>query len=419
MNFSHLLKIERLRQNIKQEDLAKGICAASYLSKIENGKATPSYEILHLLFARLDYPFPPLEESVDEVVNQFKKIIDQRDHKAAYLLLKEMEALSDTTITSIDYILIQTRLLMFNEQPSPTVDKNISLLNTIENDMSSRQKFHYYLVQGLQEYNDNHFSNSLTFFNEAEKLCSRFAVDEWERAELHYVLSLAALSHYRELTAIEYAQYALAYYNSKMLLSRSISCLIVIGLAKKRIGIIEEAIMTFNEAIELLLDNDSSFHMELIEHNLGICYSLMNDEKRALQSFFSAFHKKKNANSKIVTAIAILKEYYKMEDVKKSEAWLVKCLSLLTQVTQNRTYYVHHLSVYKILLSGSSDFHKSFIDILDYFNDLQNYYHCFIYCNLLSKKLVDNNEFKNATVYYEKAFDFYLKHKKVNHWGDL
>lgn len=286
MNFSHLLKIERLRQNIKQEDLAKGICAASYLSKIENGKATPSYEILHLLFARLDYPFPPLEESVDEVVNQFKKIIDQRDHKAAYLLLKEMEALSDTTITSIDYILIQTRLLMFNAQPSPTVDKNISLLNTIENDMSSRQKFHYYLVQGLQEYNDNHFSNSLTFFNEAEKLCSRFTVDEWERAELHYVLSLAALSHYRELTAIEYAQYALAYFNSKMLLSRSISCLIVIGLAKKRIGIIEEAIMTFNEAIELLLDNDSSFHMELIEHNLGICYSLMNDEKRALQSFF-------------------------------------------------------------------------------------------------------------------------------------
>lgn len=288
MNFNHLLKIERLRQNIKQEDLAKGICAASYLSKIENGKATPSDEILHLLFARLDYPFPPLqsEEAVNDVVNQFKKIIDQRDHKAADLLLNGMEALSRATITSIDYILIQTRLLMFNEQPSPTVDKNISLLTTIENDMSSRQKFHYYLVKGLQEYNDNHFSNSLAFFNEAEKLCSRFAVDEWETAELHYVLSLASLSDYRGLTAIEYAQYALAYFNSKMLLSRSVSCLIVISLAKKRIGIIEEAIMTFNEAIELLLDNDSSFHMELIEHNLGICYSLMNDEKRALQSFF-------------------------------------------------------------------------------------------------------------------------------------
>lgn len=94
-------------------------------------------------------------------------------------------------------------------------------------------------------------------------------------------------------------------------------------------------------------------------------------------------------------------------------------MSLITQVTQNRTYYEQHLSVYKLLLSDSADSHKFFKDILKYFDDLRNYYHCFIYCNLFSKKLTNQNEYKSATIYYEKAFDYYLKHKKVNYWGDL
>ncbi|MDW0112972.1 helix-turn-helix domain-containing protein [Sporosarcina saromensis] len=421
MKFSYLLRLERLRQNIKQEELAKGICSTSYLSKIENGKAEPSDEILQLLFDRLNFPFPNLqaEDHLEELNNQFKKIIDQRDRESAQLMLKEMDTISSVNNTSIDFLLIQTRLLMFEEQTSSIVENNLSLLKSVEKDLSSRQKFYYSLVQGLYEYNDNHFSNSLKFFNEAENLCLQFPVDDWEKSELHYVLSLASLSDYRNITAIEYAQYALDYFNSKMLLSRSISCLIIIGLAKKRIGQIEEAVITFREAMELLSDNDASIHLALIEHNLGLCYSLIGDKKKALQSFESALKMKKHANSKIVTAIAILKEYFKMDNSKMAGAWLAKCMSLITQVTQNRTYYEQHLSVYKLLLSDSADSHKFFKDILKYFDDLRNYYHCFIYCNLFSKKLTNQNEYKSATIYYEKAFDYYLKHKKVNYWGDL
>ena len=44
---------ERLRRNWSQEGLCSGICTVSYLSKIENGKAEPSEEILVLLFRRL------------------------------------------------------------------------------------------------------------------------------------------------------------------------------------------------------------------------------------------------------------------------------------------------------------------------------------------------------------------------------
>ena len=48
-----LLRKGRLEKDWSQEGLCKGICAVSYLSKIEQGKVEPSPEIMKLLFVRL------------------------------------------------------------------------------------------------------------------------------------------------------------------------------------------------------------------------------------------------------------------------------------------------------------------------------------------------------------------------------
>ena len=52
MNLGQLIKLERQRQNIKQEALALGICVPSYLSRIENGLVIPSEDIKHLILIR-------------------------------------------------------------------------------------------------------------------------------------------------------------------------------------------------------------------------------------------------------------------------------------------------------------------------------------------------------------------------------
>ncbi len=55
MNYpGFLIKRERLLKNWSQEGLCKGICAVSYLSKIEQGKAEASEEIISALFERLE-----------------------------------------------------------------------------------------------------------------------------------------------------------------------------------------------------------------------------------------------------------------------------------------------------------------------------------------------------------------------------
>lgn len=54
-----LIRTERLRRNWSQEGLCRGICAVSYLSKIEQGKAEPSEDVLHLLLERLVLDIDP------------------------------------------------------------------------------------------------------------------------------------------------------------------------------------------------------------------------------------------------------------------------------------------------------------------------------------------------------------------------
>ena len=49
-----MIRRERLRRQWSQEGLCRGICAVSYLSKIEQGKAEASPEVLRLLLERLD-----------------------------------------------------------------------------------------------------------------------------------------------------------------------------------------------------------------------------------------------------------------------------------------------------------------------------------------------------------------------------
>ena len=70
----YLIRTERLAQNFSQEGLAKGICAVSYLSKIEQGQVEPGAEIINRLFSALHIDFvrdPALEEEAQRQLDRF------------------------------------------------------------------------------------------------------------------------------------------------------------------------------------------------------------------------------------------------------------------------------------------------------------------------------------------------------------
>ena len=70
----YIIRRERMRRDWSQDGLCRGICAASYLSKIEQGRVTASEDILRLLYERLELPWyggesalPALSERIDEL----------------------------------------------------------------------------------------------------------------------------------------------------------------------------------------------------------------------------------------------------------------------------------------------------------------------------------------------------------------
>lgn len=65
--YGTLIRRERLRRNWSQEGLCRGICAVSYLSKIEQGRVSASEEVLTALLNRLEIPVgQEWEERVEE-----------------------------------------------------------------------------------------------------------------------------------------------------------------------------------------------------------------------------------------------------------------------------------------------------------------------------------------------------------------
>lgn len=59
-----VIRRERLRRDWSQEGLCRGICTVSYLSKIEQGKAEGSGEVLRLLLERLNVPWYEDQETL-------------------------------------------------------------------------------------------------------------------------------------------------------------------------------------------------------------------------------------------------------------------------------------------------------------------------------------------------------------------
>lgn len=83
-----IIRRERIRRDWSQEGLCRGICAVSYLSKIEQGKAEASPEILRMLFARLNLPWYD-----DEVTMAAAKSLTERCYEAIFSCDEEALAL--------------------------------------------------------------------------------------------------------------------------------------------------------------------------------------------------------------------------------------------------------------------------------------------------------------------------------------
>lgn len=68
-----LIKIHRNKKELSQSQLSKGICAVSYLSKLENGEIEPNEDTLSLLLDRLNIRYYRLSSFSEQEINCFER----------------------------------------------------------------------------------------------------------------------------------------------------------------------------------------------------------------------------------------------------------------------------------------------------------------------------------------------------------
>ncbi len=107
-----LIRHYRLLMNLSQEDLCKGICAVSYLSKIEKGTANPGDDIIRLLFSALNVDFHTDEDFLREVKSglndYFEHVVycEPSGPEEVQLLQRQEEALHSPLFISYSLFMI-------------------------------------------------------------------------------------------------------------------------------------------------------------------------------------------------------------------------------------------------------------------------------------------------------------------------
>jgi transcriptional regulator with XRE-family HTH domain len=94
--YGHVIKFERIKQKIKQVQLAKDICTPSYLSKIENNSIVPSEEIREKFFKRLGINPSPSSMSEEDYLKHVHSIyfeaVMYKDRQKTELILKDLDS---------------------------------------------------------------------------------------------------------------------------------------------------------------------------------------------------------------------------------------------------------------------------------------------------------------------------------------
>lgn len=151
---SALIRYGRMARNWSQEGLCEGICAVSYLSKIEQGKASPSGEILGLLLNRLGLAWHDGEEAVwaRELADAMMEAIFSMDGEKAKRLLERLDGMRETFLNGpamLDLMLLERLCAMEWDKDRP-IDETVPL-KVFEACFTPRQRALWLLVRGRAE----------------------------------------------------------------------------------------------------------------------------------------------------------------------------------------------------------------------------------------------------------------------------
>lgn len=421
--FGHIIKFERIKQNIKQVQLSDGVCTPSYLSKIESNSIVPSEEILGLLFERLSLNFNNKDMTEEEYLLKVRDFyfdtLKTKDKEKAALILERLTTeryLFSNPSFYYSYLLMYFRLkvLLFNIE-----EDTLNFISTIaksSDDFDSYQLFQLNTCIGYYHFYKFEYDPTFEAFEKAQEYLKVCTVDECEVADLNYLIGLISFHQEKLVASKEFMNNALEYYTKEFLYTRATECYIIIALIQRRAMKFVEGRETLLLAEKLAkLSKAEDYLLPMIYFNLASIYALNKDHLKATQAYMNSMKLSEDPAVKIRYIYSIVLETSKMNNRDEVIKWSDQGIKIYdTHPSDEIEPYYFHLKYYHSAYSNSDNLKKILESLIKYFAQHFDYRHAYKYSIKLASLLHKEKKYQKAAKYYSKANSYLSLKEKRN-----
>lgn len=409
-NIGTIIKLKRIENKISQENLCRGICTPSYLSRIENNRLIPNTEIYKLLCERLGLEYTKIIKSNyntdKKIENLYKDLLRKKDSKDKIEELKQL-SYSFSEEISIKFNIVYCRYLLINNQIEQAREY-LANLSMIVQKGSNRNFFIYSNVSMLYFLKGNKFSNAIEVGIRLMKICGYDSLgNNFELGIFYYNLALAYKNVYSYQKSSYFAYKALNIFNESYDLEQAADCLILLGICYNNLRIWDKAYKSFESAKKIikkyLCGEYSNKYLGMIENNLGNCFEYQEDYNKAINYYLKSLKFLEDEN-KIVTIINLIRCFYHINDTHSSRLWLNSALTL--DIEQINFKYQIQIEVFSILLKEELNI-DNIISVqntsINYFLSNNLWSLAINYCKIFANLYESLNYNKKASQMYKTA----------------
>ena len=431
MKVGHLIRAERIRQEMKQLVLAKGICTPSYLSKIERNLIFPSEDIVMLLFDRLGIDPSKLQNNDKQTEIDFEKmleatykeVITNRDKNFTKQKLEYLEhrsPLFENRTLYYTYLLIVLRFRILSGRNLDEVKKEIEDLEELSKDFNPRQTYLYKLNKAIYYYSTENRNKSIEYLEDVLLLIDDISLEVWEKAELNYMIGVVYTADSRIFLSIDYTRRALDYFRENFLMKRVLDCYILIGITHKKSEQFQDAYDSYLKAMQIC--DEFNLHVEkgIVYHNLGSLSSIMGNNEAAITYYKQSIAYKNYEEDPIISILCLVIEYSKMNNKVLVKVWCAEGISLFLRLKDKKiTSYYHHFNIFKSLHSEQGLSETITEEAIEYFKKVQDYRYVHKYCLALAEWHFSNRKYKLSSICFQEANKYESIFRKIKNWEDL
>lgn len=420
MEIGPLIKLHRIKQNMTQEDLAAGIVSESYLSKIENQKTDASPEVISLLCERLGIQLNAenedmIKEKAEEWYGMLYEVHNADERRQRF---EELEVLFKANnsdhemlfeIQKIRFFLVEGRVEEAKEQ--------IERLESLENTFEPIHLFYWNKFLGNYYHGEKEKLNqALSLYQQAEGILGSVDITEDESADLYYIISILHSKLVNDLNAMEYANKALEIFRNSYKFIRCAQCHIILGIAYRRLHMLEQAIKQYNLAKHLGEITESNEVIQLTNHNLGYLHSRAGNSKEAIKYYMAAFELENvPLNYKLTTGTSLIREFLLNKEYDKACEYITFAEEIM-QANSIKTKLVDlEIKVFKYMISEEFNKFESLMvnELIPYLIEQEDNVYIIIYSNMIASYYEEIKKYKNAANYYKLASRTYENLLKI------